>query len=102
MYKSTCTCTTLTTVTELLLKILNRHFTRVCVIANSLKLRKQIWNYEIKLSQQQLVKNMKFLFYIIKCSSFEKGIKKLIILSIKKKYKFIIHYTNFIACTWRY
>lgn len=76
MYKSTCTCTTLTTVTELLLKILNRHFTRVCVIANSLKLRKQIWNYEIKLSQQQLVKNMKFLFYIIKCSSFEKGIKK--------------------------
>lgn len=77
MYKSTCTCTTLTTVTELLLKILNRHFTRVCVIANSLKLRKQIWNYEIKLSQQQLVKNMKFLFYIIKCSSFEKGIKKI-------------------------
>lgn len=77
MYKSTCTCTTLTTVTELLLKILNRHFTRVCVIANSLKLRKQIWNYKIKLSQQQLVKNMKFLFYIIKCSSFEKGIKKI-------------------------
>lgn len=51
-------------------------YASVC-IANSLKLRKQIWNYEIKLSQQQLVKNMKFLFYIIKCSSFEKGIKKI-------------------------